>query len=178
MLTSVYQINSAEFVNILSRSFGLLIRALWSFFVSIYIPIDQFGKYSVIKTEAGLLGQIGLLGTPQIILRRSEQIGSPLLFVFHSIILLIVVWILSGTLLHRGFHFIVFLLALSQVLFVISSLWIRRNHRFSAALIGEIFFAIVLFIGILMHKNIKLQALTWFLYIEALASGIVSVFFF
>ncbi len=172
-----YVFKSHELVNILSRCLGAATRALWGLVVPTLVPVDQFGKYSIIKTEAGLLGQMSLLGAPQVILRRSTQIHSPAWLVFHSLTLLVLGWYISGALLHRGFHFVIYLLAASQVLQGIGAAWSRRNGHFSMTLVGEVLIAAFLGIGgvifAIQVTSTSAQAVLWLLGIEATA-GVVA----
>jgi O-antigen/teichoic acid export membrane protein len=67
-----------------------LARSAWAVFVPAVLPISSYGAYSVLQTTAGVVAQIGLLGTPQTILREPATklpIGGLFL---HSLLLAIV----------------------------------------------------------------------------------------
>jgi O-antigen/teichoic acid export membrane protein len=62
-------------------------RGVWGIVVPAILPISGYGAYSVLQTTAGVVAQIGLLGTSQTILRepgRKVPIGGLLL---HSLLL-------------------------------------------------------------------------------------------
>jgi O-antigen/teichoic acid export membrane protein len=141
--------------------------------VPVLISVDQFGRYSALRTEAGLLAQLALLGAPQVILRRGTRIGSPSWLVFHSLTLLALSWYVSGVFLRLDFQGLVYLLAASQVLQGIAGAWSRRNGRFMTAVIGEGLMGVLLVVGgtaAALGAAFKTrESVSWFLVCEAIA---------
>src|SRR5437867_1017595 len=50
-----------------TRSFS---RSVWGMFVPLVLPVAGYGVYSLLQTTAAVLTQIGILGTPQTLLRQ------------------------------------------------------------------------------------------------------------
>ena len=170
---------SHEVANVLSRGLAATTRGLWGLLVPILLSVDQFGKYSILKTEAGLLGQLSLLGAPQVVLRRNMQIRSPSGLVIHSLGLLTLGWFMWGALLQRGHSAVVYILAASQVAQAIGAAWIRRNGLFRRALVAEVAFAALLASGaaafVLWGASARTEAVWWLLRIEATIGMVVGL---
>jgi O-antigen/teichoic acid export membrane protein len=48
-------------------------RSLWGLFVPAVLPVTGYGVYSLLQTTAAVMSQIGLLGTPQTLLRQPDR---------------------------------------------------------------------------------------------------------
>jgi len=170
---SVSAFKSSAFANLLARGLGITARAIWGLVVPALLPIGQFGAYSVAKTEAGVLAQLSLLGSPQVILRKGLQIGGPAWLIVHSVILLSFAWCVGGMVIHNEHRWLLYLLAAAQVLQGIGSAVCRRASRYAVALGGEALFAAVLLIGgmpLASRASVAVpSAFAWFLSLEAIA---------
>ena len=50
-----------------------LSRGVWGMFVPLVLPLAGYGVYSLLQTTAAVLSQIGILGTPQTLLRQPSR---------------------------------------------------------------------------------------------------------
>src|SRR5437667_4502650 len=88
--------NSAPALNMAAVAVRSLSRGVWATFVPVLLPVAGYGAYSLVQTTAAITSQVGILGTPQTLLRQPGR-KLPIAGLFlHSLLIACIVFPLLG----------------------------------------------------------------------------------
>jgi len=159
-------------------------RGLWGLALPWLLPVEAFGRYSLLQTSYLVSAQVGALGLPQVVMR--EQPGTvPLLGLFlHSAFLAVVVALVMGVLGTSGSPMAMLLVPVAAVVtvgYLVSTARAKARLRFASVLRAEAFGTGVFVLGIALgwlgdvgrHQHAVEMAVVWETGIGAALIGVL-----
>lgn len=115
-------------------------RSLWGMFVPAVLPIAGYGTYSLLQTTAAVMSQIGILGTPQTLLRQPRR-KFPIAGLFlHSVLiacLLLPLLLLRGGVTDGSYDLLVVAMAVTLIGYGIVVARAKSANAFAAVFRAE-----------------------------------------
>jgi O-antigen/teichoic acid export membrane protein len=138
-------------LNIAAAATRTASRSVWGLFVPALLPVAGYGVYSLLQTTAAVMSQIGILGTPQTLLRQPGR-TLPIAGLFlHS--LLVACIALPLVMLHKGvtdgrYVVLVATMAVMLIAYGIVTARTKATNAFAAILRAEAFGAVALLLAL------------------------------